>query len=88
MHDTSPAIAQKMREMIRLKTPTERVTMGCSMYETSKSLVIQAILKEDPSISKLALRKQLFLKFYGDDFDPTQRNKILKHMQALEDSSS
>jgi hypothetical protein len=43
MNDTTPDIAKKMREMIQMKTPSERIKMGFSMYETSKYLVARAI---------------------------------------------
>jgi len=81
MHDTPPEIYQKMHEMFQEKTPAERLKMGWSMYETSKYLVLRAIKEENPHISKAALRKELFLKFYENDFDPTTREKILKHLE-------
>ena len=43
MHDTSLAMDEKMRELIRAKTPLERLEMGCSMYETSRYLVQRSI---------------------------------------------
>lgn len=81
MDDTSPKMAEKMREMIRKKTPSERLEMGCSMYETSKYLITRAILEANPEISKGDLKRELFLKFYGDDFDPETCEKIIKHLQ-------
>ncbi len=81
MHDTPSDITQKMSAMILEKSPTERVKMGCSMYETSKYLVVRAILKDNPQITPAALRKEFFLKFYGDDFDLIERNRILQHLE-------
>ncbi len=81
MRDTTPEMTQKMCEMIRNKSPTERLKMGESMYETSKYLIIRAILEENPQISKADLRKEIFLKFYGNDYDPIQQEKIIKHLQ-------
>lgn len=78
MNDTSPQITKIMCEMIQKKTPSERAMMGCSMYDVSKRLVTQAILRENPNISKTELKQQLFLKFYKDDFSPEEREKILK----------
>ena len=59
----------------------ERFEMGCSMYEFSKELVIRGVLKENPYISETRLRQQIFLKFYGNDFEPEQRDKILKWIE-------
>ena len=83
MDDTSPEMLQKMHEMIQKKSPAERLKMGCSMYETSKYLVTLGILKNNPNISKKDLRKEIFLKFYGNDFNSEQSNKILKHLEDL-----
>ena len=78
MNDTDDKITEKMHEMIRLKSPEERLKMGCSMNETSRILVTQAILRKHPNISNARLRRELFLKFYGDDFDVETREKILR----------
>lgn len=79
MNDTSPEIAEKMREMIRLKSPLERLEMGCLMHSASKKLVRRAILESDPNISQAGLRQELFLRFYGSDVNPTQRQEIVQH---------
>lgn len=52
MRDTTPEMEEKMREMIRMKSPIERLKMGCSMYDTSKRLVPRAILEDHPDISQ------------------------------------
>ena len=85
MNDTSPAIEEKMREMIRRKTPEERFKMGCSMYDFSKHLVTRAILEKRPGLSLRNLRQELFLRFYGEDFDPSIRQRILDHLARLSD---
>lgn len=82
MDDTTPEISEKIREMIRGKTPLERLEMGCSMFETSRQLVTRAILEENPQISEKGLRQQLFLRFYGDDFDEQEREKILHYLAS------
>lgn len=83
MFDTNPHIAQVMREMIQKKSPIERLKMGCSMHETSKYLITRAIMEDNPHISKTELKQELFLKFYGNDFDPKNREKIIKHFEKL-----
>lgn len=81
MNDTSPEITKKMHEMIQAKSPIERFKMGCSMYDTSRYLVIRGILENNPNISEIDLRKELFLKFYRDDFDSAEIQKIFKHLE-------
>jgi hypothetical protein len=82
MDDTTPEIAAKVREMIRAKSPTERLQMGWSMYLTSKYLVTQGILAQKPDLSPTELKKELFLRFYGNDFDEKTCTKILAHLEA------
>lgn len=83
MNDTSPEMTRKMCEMIQRKTPSERSKMGWSMYQTSKQLVTRSILERNPHISEAELRQELFLKFYFNDFDQEQQNKILQHLANL-----
>lgn len=81
MDDTSPEIAEKLREMYAKKTPFERHQMGWSMWLTSKQLIICAILRENPNISKAGLRREVFLRFYGEDFNLEEREKIIAHLE-------
>jgi hypothetical protein len=83
MDDTSFEITEKMGELIRAKTPAERYKMGWSMYETSKCLITRAILENHPNLSKAAFQKEIFLKFYGDDFDLSARERILDHFDKI-----
>lgn len=80
MHDTSPEIEEKMREMFRAKSPMERFKMGCSMYDTVKWLAIRAIKEKNPNISPAALRQELFLRFYRDDFTSEQCERIVAYL--------
>ena len=81
MRDTTPEITLKMCEMIRAKSALERLKMGCSMYETSKLLITRAIRENNPHISKSEFKKEFFLKFYGNDFNPVDLEKILSHLE-------
>ena len=81
MRDTPPEITEKMNEMINKKSPEGRLRMGASMHATSKFLIIRAIKEENPDISEVDLKKEVFLRFYGSDFDPETREKILKHIE-------
>ena len=80
MNDTSRQSLEKMRRLIHAKTPEERLKMGCSMHDFSKQLVIHALLEHEPGLSPSALRRELFLKFYGNDFSPQKRLEILERL--------
>ena len=81
MRDTSSEITRKISEMFQAKTPMERLKMGISMYDTSKYLVTCGIKQRNPGISDADLRRELFLIFYGNDFDPITREKIIQHLE-------
>ncbi len=76
MNDTTPEIAVKMREMFQKKTPAQRLMMGCSMYDFSKQLMVSSILRQKPGISLPALRRELFLRFYGNILKPAVLDRI------------
>ena len=77
-------LQKKSCEMFQMRSPIERLKMGCSMYDTSSTyLVTRAILKENPHISQIDLRKELFLKFYRNDFNPIEQQKILNHFDQI-----
>ena len=78
MKDTPPAIERKFRQMLMEQPGEDRLKMGCSMHATAQALVRASILQADPAASPAALRKALFLRFYGQDFDAATRKKILQ----------
>ena len=80
MNDTPPQIILQMQEMILKKKPEERLAMGCSMFDFSKALVRNAVLREAPGLSETEMKRQIFLRFYGVDFDSAQKEKILEHL--------
>ena len=81
MNDTSPEIALKMREMLKKKSPEQRLIMGCNMTATSKYLVSESIKRSNPDISPAELRQELFLKFYGNEFSHLEKERILRHLE-------
>jgi hypothetical protein len=80
MDDTKAEFTEKMCEMIRSKSPEERLKMGCSMNETSRKLVTQSILRQHPGLSKNRLQQELFLRYYQSDFDSNSCVQILDHL--------
>jgi len=81
MRDTSPEMEQQYRVMLLQRSGVERLKMGCSMHATAQALVRASILEKDPQASPEALRRALFLRFYGQDFDPQSRERILRALE-------
>ena len=77
MKDTPETIETKFRAMVLARSPAERLSMACGMFATAKTLVKAGILQEDRDLDPGELRQQIFLRLYGDDFDETDKAKIL-----------
>jgi hypothetical protein len=78
MKDTSEAMARKYRDRLLKRSGEERLKMGCSMHATAQALVRASALEAEPSASPSSLKKFLFLRFYGQDFDSATRKRILR----------
>jgi hypothetical protein len=76
MNDTHPGVDAKMNELLRARTPEERLLMGASMFDTAKAMVLAGIRRDRPDLGEPGVRRALFLRFYADDFDPPRREQI------------
>ena len=71
--DTPDKIQRKFRSMLLKRSGEDRLKMGCSMHAAARALVLASIPEKDP----MAVNRALFLRFYGGEFDPKERKKIL-----------
>ena len=77
MKDTSSRIERKFRAMVMKRSGEERLKMGCSMHATSQALVKASVSEKAP----VALKRALFMHFYGSEFEPKERKKILRALR-------
>lgn len=77
MNDTHPEVAAKFQRLMKMKSNEERLLMGCSMYDTAKQIVKSAIFSQHPKIKPSEMKKEIFLRFYGMEFDEVKTAKIL-----------
>ena len=82
MNDTSPEMDTHYRDMLMQRSGEERLKMGCSMRETARAFVEASIREQDPKATPEAVRKGLFLRFYGHEFDADSREKILAAIES------
>jgi hypothetical protein len=80
--DTSPAIEERYRRMLLERSGAERMRMGASMFATARELAVASIRANELSASAAALRRALFLRFYGGDFGPEARERIVARLDA------
>jgi len=77
MFDTHPEIAVRFRDLMMSKTGQERLVMGCSMYGAAKEIVSSAIYNSRPGITEAEIKREIFLRFYGQEFSQADREKYL-----------
>ncbi len=82
MFDTHPEIAVRYRELMMRKSGQQRVVMGCSMYDTAKQIVRSAIYNSRPGITEAEMKKEIFLRFYGQDFSQAEKEKFLSSLAS------
>jgi len=83
MNDTLPEIEQKYLAMLMERSGEERLKMGCSMHATGQAMVRASVLEKDLLASPATLRRALFLRFYGHEFDAATRDKILLALEGV-----
>jgi len=82
MNDTSPEMDARYRDMLMQRSGEERLIMGCTMRDTARMLVEASIREQDPQATPETIRKGLFLRFYGHEFDAESRVRILAVIES------
>ena len=83
MNDTPTKIKQLYNEMLLSKSPSERLRMASRMYDSVKKLAISGIVNERQHLDQPRLRRELFLRIYGNDFPATDRERIMKKIPNM-----
>jgi hypothetical protein len=76
MKDTPPEMDARYQDMLMQRSGEERLIMGCAMHETARTLVETSIRELDPQASLETVRKGIFLRFYGHEFDADSRRRF------------
>lgn len=87
MRDTPPEVEERYRAMLMARTGEERLIMGCAMRDTARALVEASLREQTPNATDATIRKGLFLRFYGQEFDTETRAKILAAIESAAESA-
>ncbi len=60
----------------------ERLRMGASMFDTAKKMAKDSILGRNPKMSLQDFKKELFLRFYGQELSEMQIKHFLNAIKA------
>jgi hypothetical protein len=74
MNDTPGAVQNFYRTLLMHRSGSERLPMGCAMFDTARAFA-RANLRA-PSHSDNELKGRLFMHTYGGDFDPDMAQRI------------
>lgn len=64
MNDTSPEIAQIVRDRLLARSGAERVLMGSRMFDVARAIVLASF---PPNLSEIEKRHRLCQRLYGDE---------------------
>jgi hypothetical protein len=78
MTDTTPEIEQIYQAMLMARSGPERLRMGCDLFSTAREFAVSGITKAKPE----EVREDLFLRFYGSEYTPAERARILSSIRA------
>ena len=67
--------------MLLKRSGEERLKMGCSMHAAAQALVRASLLERYPGALPAKLKQALFVRFYGNDFEPGARKRILRALR-------
>jgi hypothetical protein len=82
MNDTHPNVAIRYRDLMMSETGEQRLRMGCSMFDTAKQIVRSAIYNSRPEITDAEMKREIFLRFYGHEFSPPDREKLISALAS------
>jgi hypothetical protein len=86
--DTAPALEQRYAAMLMARPGAERLKMACAAFDTARKLARASIVAAGPHASPAEIRRALFTRVYGDDFDPVAMARILAVIERFRSSTT
>jgi hypothetical protein len=77
MNDTTLEIQNKLNEIYKNKSGEEKLLIALKMFETARDIVLSSLPE---NLSDTQIRKELFLRFYGNDFNESLKEEILNRL--------
>jgi len=88
MKDTSSEMESYYNELLMKKSGQERLKMGFSMFDKARRQVLASIINDNPNADPGEIRREIFLRFYGQDFSPAEQERILAEIQSTPPTAS
>ena len=74
MNDTPEAVQNLYRTLLMRRSGSERLHMGCAMFDTARAFARANLRISSHSDAELKVR--LFMRTYGSDFNPDTAQRI------------
>jgi hypothetical protein len=74
--DTPAAIEEQYRILLMRRSGSERLEMGCRMFDTARTIMRASLGDPDGTDRSPEMTARLFLRTYATDFDPRTRDRI------------
>ena len=87
MKDTPDEVERRYHAMLMALPPGRRVAMALGMFDTARALA-EAGLRATGLSDPRAVRRAIFLRFYGDDFGPRETAAILSALDAAAEAAA
>lgn len=82
MNDTTLHMREKQLEIIFKMTNKQRFEEGMKMIDFVRNVVENSIKKQNPTISEIELKIAIFKRYYGNDFDKEEQDRIINYFIA------
>ncbi|MFO1429713.1 MAG: hypothetical protein U1F76_06180 [Candidatus Competibacteraceae bacterium] len=81
--DTPAVVAELYRTLLMQRSGSDRLIMGCRMFDTSRALIRASAGMQTGTDMKI----HLFKRTYGRDFDNETVERIIRHWRNLDCTS-
>lgn len=78
MTDTPDAVRTRYRVMLMRRPGAERLKMACDMFDAARRLARAGLGDTTGTNRSPEFKVRLFLRIYGQDFDPETRARIVE----------
>jgi hypothetical protein len=68
--------------MLLRRSGEERLKMGCSMHAAARALAKASISRQHQDAQAHELKRLVFVRIYGSDFEPEERKRIASALAA------
>lgn len=78
MNDTSPEMADLVRERLMARSGAERVLMGSRMFDAARAIALASF---PPGLSEIEIKVRLCERLYGEEVDLAG---FVAHLRAIQ----